>query len=407
MKIAFIITSFWAYGELLIAMQFAKELRISGNDIMFIVPPTHKDNMIRSDFRFLSLVPKSQKFNRILFVEVRQKFTPDLVILSDFLNYSFAEKHYGLVREDLDLLGGKLATFDNFDWALERKCMDTYGFASTIPHRTNVIDYGARILPCPLADYQNKAQTGGHRYALTSGSLKVSDTVKKNLRRKHGFGTKESDKIILISNAKWQESHIEDKKVTEFINLSNRYFDQLVIRLSVYYKIICIGNEDDRFQDNKNIYVYPSMPSQLFDEFAAMSDAYIGRNLTSTSMIRLALSDVLCFNMMSSIVSRDRITQKQLGSLDYEAAIDRISLYKYLMFPVGWYYFLKPLFAENEYGDMICMLEQFQLQESADKICSLLSSKDKQSEVFQKAHLLNKELAKLPTPAQIVDAIVS
>ena len=101
MNVVFIVTSFWSFGELLIAVEFADELIKSGDKICFIAPPTHKNTILKKGYICISLVPKSRQLNRILFNEVKYSFKPDLVILSDFLNYNFADRHYGITKEDL------------------------------------------------------------------------------------------------------------------------------------------------------------------------------------------------------------------------------------------------------------------------------------------------------------------
>lgn len=407
MKVVFIVTSFWSYGELLIAMQFANELRYTSSKVLFIIPPTHKNNVAKNNFKYVSLIPKSQKLNRLIFSEVEHTFKPELIILSDFLNYSFSDRHYGIDYNDLSIFSGKLATFDNFNWSLERKCMDTYGFVSDIPKRTDVKYYGEKILPCPLVDAKYSSEGSEYHYSLVRNRLDTSKETRRLLRSKYGFSNEDNNKIILASYAKWQDSYISHENIGDFINLSNSIFDELILQLSKYYTIICIGKQDVKFKDNKNIHCYNSMPEHLFDEYASLSDLYIGRNMTSTSMVKLALSDIICINIINSIVTNDKISETCIGDLDYGAMISNMPMYKYMMFPVGWYYFLKPLFWQNLYADIICLREQFHMNETLHIIHELLFSQIKKESISDKVHELNKQLTMLPTPIDIVESIIS
>ena len=100
-KIVFINTSYWAWGELTIAIQFAKRLKRA--ECLFIVPPSHESRIKRSGFEYRILIPHGKRLNRLTFSEVQSAFGPDLVILSDLLNYAFCDTHYGLTFEDLEL----------------------------------------------------------------------------------------------------------------------------------------------------------------------------------------------------------------------------------------------------------------------------------------------------------------
>lgn len=406
MKVVFIITSFWAYGELIIAKEFAEELRKNGFDIIFVIPPTHKESIKESGFRHIMLIPKSKKLNQIIFQEISENFKPNLVILSDFLNYSFAEKHYGIVRADLEIFKCKLATFDNFDWQLSRKCMDTYGFVSDIPKKTNILDYGKRIIPCPLSNPLQELDKDTYKYSLVTERLNNSNEYKEILKKKYGFDKIGDKKIILVSYAKWQESYINNKNISDFIDLSNKLFDELIISLAKDYIIICIGINNNKFKECENIFTYNSMISKEFDEYAVISDLYIGKNITSTSMVRLALSGIICVNIINSYVSKYKIKEKSFNGFNYESQLSEMSLYNYMMYPVGWYYFLKPLFDNNLYGEIIQNCEQFEMNETRNKIIKLLNLEEKQIEIGEKVSKLNKILDKLDTPSMIVEAII-
>ncbi|SES84984.1 DUF6365 family protein [[Clostridium] polysaccharolyticum] len=405
MRVAFIVTSYWAFGELLIAIQFAEELKNLQNRVLFIIPPTHKKNVEAKGFKYVTWIPKSRKFNQIILAEVEHSFCPEVVILSDFLNYSFADKHYGILREDLDIFGGKLATFDIYNWSLERKCMDTYGFVSPIPNKVDIKDYGAKILPCPLINPENKENELGYRYSVVHKLLDTSQKNKEELRKKYGFHVNE--KIILVSYAKWQESHIQNEKVGHFIDFSGRLFDELIIQLSFYYTIICIGKETEGFRDYSNIHCYDSMPAKQFDEYAMTADLYIGKNMTSTSMIRLALSEIMCVNIINSIVFPHKIEEKSFGNFNYAAELEDIHMYKYMMLPVGWYEFLKPVFQNNPYADIVCMREQFKMNETMEVIHELLFNEQERARITERVAALKCSLEKLKSPIQIVNHIIN
>lgn len=405
MRVAFIVTSFWAYGELLIAKQFAKGLKDDGHDVMFIIPPTHKRNVSESGFAYTSLLPKSRKFNQIIFTELKEKFRPDLILLSDFLNYHFADIHYGILREDLDIFKCPIATFDNFNWNLKRKCMDTYGFVSDIPKKINLQEYGARILPCPILSPDSR-KDGEFCFSLLGKALSATEQKKKELKEKHGFQSFGKKKMILVSQAKWQESCVEKQRVQNFIKLSNHVFEELIKELARHHVLLCIGEPNPQFEGNANIVMHSSMPSEEFDEFIQMADLYLGKNMTSTSMIKIAMSKIPCVNIVNSITAKEKISRELLRRSNFEEQVEDADLYKFMMYPVGWYYFLKPVFEDNPYGEIIECCEQFQLEETREKIEILLNRKEARETIEEKCELLKNKLRTLPKPTDIVQSII-
>ncbi len=92
MNILFIVTSFWAYGELLIALQFAKRIQKHGFEPYFFIPSSHKKILDETNIPYSVLLPKLGNINRVLLEDYNNNYNPDFIILSDFLNYNFCEK---------------------------------------------------------------------------------------------------------------------------------------------------------------------------------------------------------------------------------------------------------------------------------------------------------------------------
>ena len=407
MKIVFIVTSFWAYGELLIAKEFAENLKNNGNKVLFLIPPSHKNSLDKS-FKYVSFIPNSRNINRIIMYEVQEKFKPDIVILSDFLNYSFAYRHYGITIEDLEIFKCKIATFDNFDWLLKRKCMDTYGYVSDIPKKVDINRFGDRIIACPLGNPLISCGDNEYRYSLFQ-SLKLFEKDEKEFLKSSMTDFVFDKKVILVSSAKWQESYINEQKVEDFIELSNQIFRKLVNRLAINNIIVFIGNEQtDNYSNNPNIRFYKSMPANEFDKFIKISDMYIGRNITSTSMIRIALSGIQCVNIENSFSSlNNELIQKLLSDLGEDVnAFDINKIYKFKMFPVGWYDFLNPLFKDNPYSEIVESCELFDSEATYNKIESLLNDQSAHQNMIERVKKFNSVLNTLMSPTDIIKQII-
>lgn len=381
LRVLFIVTSFWASGEFMIAREFAKNLKKSGHEVAFVLPPSHYKK-VKSIYKAYGLIPKSRKLNQLLFQEIAYSFQPDILILSDFLNYHFASNHYGIIKEDLEILGGKIATFDNYNWLKTRVGMDTYGFYSSIPRELNIQDYGARIIPCPLENPDSLGQ-GNYAYALCQEV--ISRTEKEKNKIYQGFNLDPNKKIIFLTSASWQENAVQERKVQQFMQKVDKLYQKIIQDLKDKYQIVLVGTNKKILGEEKNIHYYSNLDSQHFDDLISIADLYIGRNLISTSMVRMVLSGLRCL----CLVNGKKVSR---ASENYA--------YRFRMFPVGWYDFLTPLVEKNPYYDLIEMMEIFTEEGATDRIHTILEEDPKNYE--ERLDGLKSKLANLNTPSQIV-----
>lgn len=405
MNVVFVVTSFWSYGELLIARAFAEKIKEDGNNVLFIIPPSHKKSLSNL-FNYVTLIPNSRNINRIIFFEVQEEFAPDLVILSDFLNYSFADRHYGITTEDLDIFKCKIATFDNFDWNLKRTSMDTYGYVSDIPKKVHIESFGDRIIACPIGAPTLGKKEGEHRFSLFSMLDYVNQEQKLKLRKEYADKYPLDKKIILVSSAKWQQNYVQNEKIDKFVELANLIFHRILLRLAETEIVISIGEKNGIEPSCPQYITLDSMPSNEFDQYVQMSDLYIGRNITSTSMIRIALSGIPCVNIENSKVS---LSAEDLASLSEFTGMeikDIDKIYRFMMFPVGWYEFLKPLMDGNPYSGIVKRCELFDVESTFVAIQDVLYNEQIKVELQDRIRDMNTMLEQLQTPSDIIKLIV-
>ncbi|MDR0501113.1 MAG: hypothetical protein LBG97_07760 [Coriobacteriales bacterium] len=125
-KVLFIVTSYWAYGELSIAMQFAK--RIGEYEPVFLAPLNMQQIIVRSGYAFFPLYIHQHKVNSVILSSILNDKDFKLIILSDILNFLYCEKSYGLTMTNLSGFQGKIGGFDLYLISEISRKMDTYGF---------------------------------------------------------------------------------------------------------------------------------------------------------------------------------------------------------------------------------------------------------------------------------------
>lgn len=247
---------------------------------------------------------------------------------------------------------------------------------------------------------QKKKGSTVFRYSVCQTKQKLK------LRKEYADKYSIDKKIILVSNAKWQENYIQNEKIDKFIELANLIFHQILMRLAETEIVISIGEKNGNSRRYPQYITLDSMPSNEFDRYVQMSDLYIGRNITSTSMIRIALSGIPCVNIENSRVS---LCEEDLNKLSEFTGIDIKNIdkiYRFMMFPVGWYEFLKPLMDGNPYSEIVKRCELFDVESTFDVIQDLLYNEQTKVDLQNRISNMNTMLEQLQAPSDIIKLIV-
>ncbi|WP_438433529.1 DUF6365 family protein [Gorillibacterium sp. sgz500922] len=406
-NVAFIVTSYWSYGELLIALEFARAIREEGFQPYFFVPSTHGKTVSEQGFAFTALLRGAGGINRILLQDYESRYKPDFVLLSDFLNFHFCEEHYGLSYGDLAIFSGRLGTFDNFDWTCRKRAMDTYGFRAARISDVDIEPYGFQLLPCPIVNPIRPRGKNQYPYPLIGKPLDSSDRTKNELRARLGLPLDKP--ITLVTSAMWQETYKAYPHVETFVRQTNRAFHRILQFAAQNGLLICVGGgQPDFAQDLPHVLYLDRVMPDRFEQYALASDLLITRNATSTSLAKLAISGVPCLLLKNSLsfVGDPPLTpgfSLTDGMKDILTGMDRC--YPYRMFPVGWHSYLEPTLEGNPYLELLAEEEIFDEEGVRRRIASILEQEAVRDGIRGKAEDYRRLLAALPAPGEILDQL--
>ena len=389
--IAFIVTSYWAFGELLIAQYFARQISACGFKPYFIIPPTHEKVLKESGFKYTILFPKMPKINRVLLQDCQHKYRPALVILSDFINFHFCETHYGLTCDDLKIFRGRIGTFDNFHWKLEKREMDTYGFRAKDVNDVDIDRYGFRLLPCPIVN--PGADCPGEEaycYPLVDDCPDYDEKVKKKLRQELSLPL---DKPIgLVTSAAWQNTYKQYPHVKKFVRYSGDTFAKILTGAFEKGVILWVGKKPDFDPGTGTRLIhFDGLTPKEFETYAMASDIYISKNISSTTLAKFSLSGLP--------------TAVLINSKSTVAGLEESVNYPFRMFPVGWYKFLKPVLKDNPYTRLVNEMEIFHVPQTIEKLKILALDKKARENCKNKASRFGESLERLMKPGKIVEIL--
>lgn len=410
MTLLFIVTSFWAYGELLIACEFAVRAQRAGHTCLFLIPPSHERVVKEYGIEYTPLIPGADNINRMLLQDLEHTRRPDLVVLADFLNYTFCERHYGLVPEDLKLFSGRIGTFDDFHWQLTRQRVDTYGFRARDLGSLSVDEYDFTLRPCPLNIPGQGAPDRQHfDYALLDLPVERSPQLRSAARERLGLSA--GAKVVLTTTATWQHTYKAYPNVVAFVQLCTQLKERIFADLGPDTRLIAVGSASlFQGQAPSHVMQMSSVPPSEFQTLIQAADLFVSDNVTSTTLARAALSGVPALALYSSL-RRDAPGHLKgaphLAGPLRKAAEESEHLYPFRMFPVGWYHFLAPLLRANPFVDLMEHCEIFDTDRATGLIQELLGGGPHTERLQGKVADYRERLEQLPPVSEILERLAA
>ena len=416
--VLFIVTSFWAFGELAIAVEFARRLAGTGFRPWFLIPPTHRGKLAGTGLRHDILIPGAGKLNRMVLRDIQDTHRPAMVVLADFLNFDFCERHYGLLREDLDVFDCPIGTFDDFTWGRPGSWLDTYGFRAKYSDDISLNRIEFRLRPCPL----NNPLTPGEHDVWTYPMLDPKEswldggggpgraTRRREVRAE--LGVPAGRPLILLTSATWQQMHAAYPRVNAFVDACTAMTERLMRLLLPEASVIAVG-PPVLFLDETPAGFHPvgQIDPESFRRYATAVDLHLSNNIVSVSLHRLALAGIPSVALFSSLSKVDGQTEwldsssRDLSGLAAEVVEKVDYLYPFRMFPVGWYHFLNSLLAANPFTEMVAHAEVFREEEALETIVALLSDGPQRRRTEAARQRYQAALDALPEPGAILAQI--
>ncbi|MDX2545379.1 DUF6365 family protein [Streptomyces sp. WI04-05B] len=400
--VLFVVTSFWAYGEYAIAAEFAARMTGSGFRPLFLVPPTHRGYATAAGLDHRLLIPGGGKINRIQLSDIEHTDRPALVVLADFMNYDFCDRHYGLTRADLAVFDCPIGTFDDFSWGREDTWLDTYGFRAKQEGEITVEGLAFRLRPCPLNNPLDlDAGPDVYAYPMLESVTDIGTAERAEVRRELGLSGDRP--VVLVAGATWQHTPKTYPLVTGFVDASRTMMERLLTRLLEHADVVSMGSRlvfHDR--DPEGFHALGPVPPERLGRLLQAVDLHISNNIVSVSLHRTALRGIPSVVLGNSL-------HKKAGRLTWDlpsappmtefaqSVVDRVDyLYRCLMFPVGWHHFLTPLLADNPFADLVPRLETFTEEATLAEILPLLGAGPERDRIARARETYLEALRKLP-----------
>lgn len=353
MRLLFFAMSSAGYGETLIGMSLARQLRVAGIESFFIVEPTSERLLRGSGFPYLVLNNSMGSFATLLVDETVRDFRPDAIVLSDYFTYcGVFPKRYGIDPWFIERYGLPIMPIDIWEWANTEFAVDVFqGKSMGVTRR--IMDMPTHLRPVPICHLDE--EPGTYPFRLWEGNERVSRRTRHHLRET--FGMAPEDRMVLLAVAGWQQDRYADEN-------GDRIADQ-VPELLVHYlrqlppsaRFVLVGSVPPVLADLADrAHVIPACSPHRFNVLLGSVDLVLTLNLGATTLARAVLSDIpgLVLTNRFDVPEKpdiDRVEAELSGlSEDVRSWLSRtLPMYPFRMWPLGFHSFLDPIVAKNPY----------------------------------------------------------
>lgn len=359
--VLFIITSFWSIGELNIAIEFANDLKLKGIRSLFLAPGMHKKRIDDASFEYKRLIFKAKNLNKTIMKEIEQVFKPDYVLLSDFLNYAYCHKHYGITINDLEIFSGKVAAIDLYDIEINKNNVDAYGYRMREFKRLSLDCFDLVIQPCPILDISQKRNDARKKRCRLFNHISTRTKLRRAEAKNH-FGLSHKNPVVLIASAFWQNVADKSDKIKRFVAACEKAFERTLIGLDDRIQLVSIGKSTQYSNElESRVIRLDSLPQDEFRTLSNASDLFISNNAISTAMAETVLAGIPTVLLENSILinEKTRTWINNNSKMIPESVTQLIYAYPFRLYPVGWYKFLSSIVSKNQYYELMQVSELF------------------------------------------------
>lgn len=395
--VLFIVTSFWAYGELTIALEFAKQLDTDRFKPLFLIPHSHANIVNSQGFAYM-LLSQSGNINRCVMSELESLHKPALIVLADILNYNFCDRHFGITIDDLNLFSGKKGGFDLYDYSERKNKVDTYGNVSKEMQEVQLDFLDFLLQPAPILHPIPSKRANVFRYPLLDGNSLAREVRKEN----RDCSADKKEKMILITSAKWQIDRTF-KIHRKYIEACIRAMEEIFLALPESVRVVSLGTQSLFLKRRHPNFIHEdSVPPDEFREIMATTDLIISNNFISTSMIRAVLRGIPTMLIQNSYLKRDGV-KKWIGR-DMPAEPKLLEscdiAYPFRVFPIGWFAFLQGIVRKNPFYRLPWIGELFEPSKTSETIVSILGERSVSNDIPRKQYM--EQLNRLDKPNTIL-----
>lgn len=396
----FVALSTKGFGETTLGLQIARDLYARGHQAAFLVHESSRPLLASTPFECMTVSEQVGPLLPMYLTEMVDHLAPTSIVLSDFFTTDLWLGHHGLDRDVLTRFGLPLVAIDT--WSLERTGteIDIY-WRKTRRFEDWTGEIALTIQPAPLA----RERSGPHVYSCLPAPAPNHRDVRAELRGRLGVGP--DAVVVLFCTASWQQTQYacaQAQRVAHTVpRLLARYFE----RLPEDVHLLHVGPVPYELPLGARYHWLSQLDPSEFNRVLGGADLLLTANISSMTVGKALVSGV---PVLAVINSHECSEPEDLAALPFDLdpedagpwLRENLPLYRFYMWPVGYYAFLNPLLRGSEYFQTIPTVELLDRSAVVTGIERLARHGQTRTTALGRQATYVDSLRDLPNPADLV-----
>lgn len=385
-------------GEAILGLRLAQDLQDAGDSVFFLAYDTNK--LLLSETPHLAFGSHVAKLLPIYLANCVAEIRASSIILADYYTTTYFFDQHGLAPEILTRFSLPIFGIDTWD--------------STRPGDIDVFTNGIQPVTrwsipmnfvCPVPFLPLHATPTVYSSVPQKGSF--SKTERNRLREKLGIG--QTDKAILFCSAEWQHAHYSSEAANLLAISLPRLVANYLSNIGKDIHLVHVGPRPFGLAGamNGRYHWVPPLAPRLFDQVVASTDLLLSANISATTIARAMMHGLPVLVLRNSVSASSREeaegTLSQPPSSRLARWLDQaVPLFRFLLWPVGYWDFVNPLLQNNLYVNAVEFLEILDEQRIENTLRTLLFDTTARDEHVQRHGSYLAQVRALPDGAQMI-----
>ncbi|WP_370942145.1 DUF6365 family protein [Amycolatopsis sp. cg5] len=418
MRLLFFSLSAAAFGETFIGLSLAEQLRRSGYESHFVVPPGTASAVEHFGFGHDVIdyadCPKGADA-RALIDEIIARIQPDALILSDYGSYyRSVDFHLGLDPWFIEDYGLPILPIDLSEWENTDFAIDLCG-RGPVTVSKKILEMPAHLRPVPTAHLDAGAGGSGFPYRIVAQEPPVTERARAEVFAEFGLGR--SDRLVMIPVSSWQQPSGGRMSSDMSARLTERVPELLVhylAQLPETTHFVLIGQQPPAFGKlaADRLHVLPPCSVERYTTLLGSADLTIVFSPTSATSARAVLMDQAAMVVQNRFRVHD---EADIARLDEEIGLtgtvrewlgETAPIDRFRLWPKGAYEIQEPMFTDNPYLDALLTAEILDEKATVAALENSLYDKGFQDKLAASRAAYLAQVADLPDAGEVVRAAI-
>jgi hypothetical protein len=397
------------FGETLIGVSLADQLRKLGVSSHFIIQPHALRMLVRAKnspgHEYTVLEPQMGPLAKLLVDDAIATFRPDAIVLADYLTHCRTfSRTYHLDPWFIESSGVPVIPIDI--WELEKtgyRIDLATDDVSEVNERFR--DLPAQLRPVPLAHLEPDGTGRARPFRVWDRDDRVSARTRNHLRTT--LGLEKQDKLVLLATAAWQlgKGIRHRKQVLPVRDGMPRILAHYLQQLPPQTHFLLAGEAPEVLAElpGDRIHRLPPCLPDRFGNLLGAADAILSMNISATTVTRAVMAGVPAMVLGNRFDIGDQEdagkAEAELGGFSpavRENLPGAMPLYPFRLWPLSYYKFLTPLLTDNPFTAAVTRAEILDEQAVTGGLTRLLYDQPTRSEALARQSAYADRVRALP-----------